>query len=360
MRALSNFFSSFGSNRSNTAGRVVGIDIGSSSIKLVELEDRKGVLTLTTYGETQLGPYDAKEVGQSVSLSADKEQQALVDVLRESAVKARQSVLAIPLSASFVTIMSFPDSRADEDLGPRIRVEARKYIPTQINEVTLDWAEVAAAGKNDTTRDVLVAAIQNDALRRFNTLTDFVNFGNPPSEIECFSTLRALFNDKDEHVAVIDIGAVSTKLYIVRSGLLQRMHRVRAGGSLCTKRIAEVLNVSFEDAEYKKRTAQFTDSTYRDIQRAHRSCYERPFGELRQVIAAYEESLGVQIGAVYMCGGGALFADAQAQAKEILQKDVVLAQPFVKVAYPAFMEDLMREIGPTFHVALGAALRAFE
>jgi type IV pilus assembly protein PilM len=354
---FSDLLSAFGASR-DTAPRTVGIDIGSSAIKVVELEEREGVLTLTTYGEIQLGPYNALEVGESVLLPADKEQQALVDVLRESAVKAKKSVLAMPLSASFVTVMSLK-SEPEEDLTPRIRVEARKYIPTQISEVTLDWAEIARGEASEGDRDVLVAAIQNDALKRFNDLTEFVGFPKPPSEIECFSAIRAIGNGEEVPAAIIDIGAVSSKLYIVHAGILQRMHRVRAGGALATKRIAESLELGFSDAEYQKRHLSEAVKQ-RDAIRAHASSYDRALVEFRQVIENYEQSLGVTLSTVTLTGGGALFEDIKRQAKDVLAKEVMVAQPFSKVAYPAFMEDLLMSIGPTFTVALGAALRAYE
>lgn len=354
---FSDLFASFGASRAG-APRTVGIDIGSSSIKVVELEEREGVLTLTTYGETQLGPYDAKEVGQSVTLTAEKEQQALVDVIRESAVKAKSAVLAMPLSASFVTVMSLK-SDAEEDLGPRIRVEARKYIPTQISEVTLDWAEIARGEASEGDRDVLVAAIQNDALKRFNALTEFVGFAKPPSEIECFSAIRAVSGGTDEHTAIIDVGAVSTKLYIMRGGLLQRMHRARAGGAVATKRIAEALDLTFDEAEVQKRNLT-SAAKARDVVRAHESSYDRALAEFRQVLENYEQSLGVTVPLITVTGGGAMFLDLKRQIKDVLGKEVSLAQPFTKAAYPAFMEDLLAEIGPAFTVALGAALRAYE
>lgn len=357
---LSKIFSSFGTSQRSRTNRAVGIDIGSSSVKVVELEERENILTLTTYGETQLGPYGGKSVGESVIFDAQKEQQALVDVFRESAVKAERAVLAIPLSSSFVTIMSL-EGAPEEDLEPRIRVEARKYIPTQISEVTLDWAEVASgAGEGSQTRDILVAAIQNDALKRFGALTEFVGLPQSPSEIECFSAIRALSSDSEEHTAIIDVGAVSTKLYIVRQGLLQRMHRHRAGGSLATKRMAEVLENTFDEAEIIKRTITPNTPKYADIERAHRSIYERALGEFRHVIDDYEKDQGIQLSKIYLSGGGALFPSFPAQVGEVLQKNITLASPFAKVAYPAFMEDLTRIIGPGFTVALGAALRAFD
>lgn len=360
MKAFSSILSAF-ANKGQSRDRSVGIDIGSSSIKVVEIQNRDGVLSLTTYGEIQTGPYAEKSVGESIQLDSKQEQQALVDILRESAVKASGGVFAMPLSSSFVTTIHF-EAEEKEDLAPRVRVEARKYIPVPINEVTLDWAEISEPekGKKSSDRDVLVAAIQNEALNRFKVLMQFVNLKEPPTEIECFSSLRAAFSADEKQVAVIDIGAVSAKLYIAKEGLLQRMHRVRAGGAIATKRIAEAMEMSFEEAELLKREINSDHPQYREVVRAHHSSYERPLVEFRQVIREYEEKTGEKLSAIYLAGSAVLFPTVKQLIADSLQYEIRYINPFTKVSHPAFMEDMMLELGPTFHVALGAALRAFE
>lgn len=359
MKSFSNIFSGLKS-KGASANRVVGIDIGSSSIKVVEVEERGGVLTLTTYGELQLGPYSEQEIGQSVTLDPKKEQQALVDVIRESAVKATNAVFAMPLASSFVTTINFT-ADIKEDISSRVRVEARKYIPVPIGEVTLDWAEVdSPANKGENRRDVLVAAIQNEALNRFRVLMQFVNLKEPPTEIECFSALRGVYKEEEGNIALIDMGAVSTKLYIAQNGLLQHMHRVRAGGAIATKRIASTLELSFEEAEIIKRNAKKEDQNFHDVKRAHHSCYDRALQEFRQVIREHEERAEAKIDTVYLTGGGSLFPTTKLLLEEALQKKVSYVNSFNKLAYPAFMEDMIAELAPTFHVALGSALRNFE
>lgn len=347
-------------SKSGDSKRVVGIDIGSSSMKVVEVQERDDVLSLTTYGELQLGPYADQEIGQSVVLDTKKEQQALIDIMRESAVKATSAVFSMPLASSFVTMIDFK-VEPKEDISTRIRVEARKYIPVPIGEVTLDWAEIEAdSGKDENHRRVLVAAIQNQALNRFRVLMQFANLKEPPTEIECFSSIRGIYNEEEKNVAIIDIGAVSTKLYIANNGLLQRMHRVRAGGVIATKRIAGILSISFEEAEIKKRMANKNDNDFREIEKAHHSSYERTWQEFRQVIKEYEDNLAVKLDAIYLTGGGSIFPTARTLAQDILRRDVTPVNTFSKVSYPAFMEDMMGDLSPTFHTALGAALRVFE
>jgi len=362
--ALADLLSSFSAKPvTATNNRVVGIDIGSSSIKVVELQNRDNVITLTTYGELELGPYDEeKPVGQAVTLTAQVERQALVDILRESAVKARQSVFAMPLSSSFVTVMSLL-APATEDISPRVRVEARKYIPVPMAEVTLDWAEVEhrAASENETeTRDVLLAAIQNEAFKRFTTLMQTVEFANPPIEIECFSAIRSLYTEENADVAIIDVGAISTKMYIVRGGLLQRMYRIRAGGALYTEKLATALGCSFEEAESIKRSLSPEHPQFSEALKLHQVTYDRVLKEFQQVITEYESRVGVAVPMIQLIGGGVLFPNFAAYVSQHLNRPAVLAQPFNKVAYPAFMEDTMNVIGSSFVVALGAALRTFE
>lgn len=357
---LADLFSSI-KPKTAAASRVVGIDIGSSSIKVVELQNREGVITLTTYGELELGPYsEEKPIGQSVILEPNIERQALVDILRESAVKARSAVLAMPLSASFVTTMSL-SAEVDEDITPRVRVEARKYIPVPIAEVTLDWAEIESLGDEKTTkRDVLLAAIQNEALERFGNLMQTVEFSKSPIEIECFSAIRSLYSEDSADMIIIGVGAITTKLYVVRGGLLQRMYRVRAGGSLFTEKIASELKISFEEAETLKRTVTYDDPRFPQIQKSHQVYYDRVLKEFRQIIESYENSVGLKIDNVFLIGGGSLFIGFDKFIASSLDRTISVALPFNKVAYPAFMEDTMNNIGATFATSLGAALRAFE
>lgn len=341
--------------------RVVGIDIGSSSIKVVELEDRDGVVTLTTYGELQLGPYDeGKSIGQPATLGAPTERQALVDILRESAVKAKKAVLSIPLSASFVTTMSL-DADGNDDISGRVRADARKYIPVPIADVTLDWAEISASSSEDENkREVLLAAIQNDALKRFMNLMQTVEMPAPLTEIECFSTIRAAYTQSQSAIAIIDIGASVCKLYLTEGGLLERMHRVPAGGIKVTEKLMQERQISFIDAENLKRTVTQKDADYGWVQKITHVTYARVLKEFKQVIDEYESYTGHSVAEIYVTGGASVGFGLDTAISHELARPVSLCTPFNKVAYPAFMEDTLNQIGPVFSTALGAALRQFE
>jgi Tfp pilus assembly PilM family ATPase len=138
------------------------------------------------------------------------------------------------------------------------------------------------------------------------------------------------------------------------------MYRIRAGGAIATKRIAEVLETDFDQAEIMKCAAKREKEDFTQIKRAHDSSYDRAFREFNQVIKEYEKKTGLEISSVYLAGGASAFPGIDNHLKSVIEKEVYLSNPFSKVAYPAFMEDTMDQIGPSFNVALGAALRAFE
>lgn len=340
--------------------KVVGIDFGSSSVKVVEIEMTDGVIALSTYGELQLGPYLDSDMGSNVVLPVAKKIEALVDVMRESGVNAKEGIFSLSLSESFVTIMSL-SAKKDDDIAPMVRVEARKYIPVPLTEVSLDWTEIPPdASKPALTKDIMLAAIQNSALAEIAAIQEAVQMMSKPLEIELFSNLRAITRESDSSIAVIDLGAQMCKLYIAEGGFLRRIHRVQSGGVYVTKTLAKELNISFEDAENLKRN-YVADSEYGPrMKKAVENAFQPAFAEFKRAINQYELRSGTEVGRIVLTGGSVLFPELPAIARYALDKDVEISNPFNKIAYPAFLEDTLTAIAPLFSVALGAALRQFE
>ena len=178
-------------------------------------------------------------------------------------------------------------------------------------------------------------------------------------EIEVFSAIRALYVE-DPLIAIIDCGARNNKLYIVQDGFLRRLHRVQAGGSLATQRVAELLSLEFGEAENIKRNFDAGSEQGADIKKAVLSTYERSMQEFKRALAQYELRSGAKFSKIILTGGAVTFPEFTAFVTYALDRPVELADPFKKISYPAFMEDAIKQLGPTFSVALGAALRNFE
>lgn len=339
--------------------KTVGIDLGSSSVKVVEIEATEKALVLRTYGELQLGPYGEASLGDIVRLDQQKRIEAVVDVMRESSANAKKGVLVIPLAVSFMTVVPVAATKS-EDLASKIAVEARKYIPIPLTDVALDWVELATpAGAETSMKEVLVAAIEHSTVKDFKDTLSAIGMASQPSEIEAFSLMRALNLPSDSTLAVLDLGAFTSKLYIARSGTIERIHRVVGGGAAITKRLAELRNISFEDAENLKRSYRVDLPEARDIEKATTTVLDNTLLEFKRIIDQYEARNGAQIARVALSGGVSAFPETPRYVKDVLAREAAIGNPFDRIAYPAFMEDTLREIAPSFGVAVGAALRHF-
>ncbi len=131
---------------------VLGIDIGSSSIKIVQLRREKGRAILETYGAIALGPYGNVEIGRSTQLPVEKVVEALKDLLKEANATTSDASLAIPYTSSLVSVIKLP-AAVENKLDQVMPLEARKYIPIPISEVQLDYQVVG--GEGDATKNSL-------------------------------------------------------------------------------------------------------------------------------------------------------------------------------------------------------------
>lgn len=343
----------------NDSGGVIGVDVGSSAIKIVQLHDQKGVATLDTYGELQLGPYDNTEIGRNTRLRPDKLIEAFVDILREAAATAGKVSSAISYNASFTTIITLPTDDP-EKIENMIPVEARKYVPVPLSDVTVDWFPVSAKTDRKATK-ILLAAIHNEALTRYEGMIRGAELIVVAHEIELFSTIRSAVTQEDSTVAIIDFGSGSTKLYIVHNGIIAKAHSIQMSGVDLTSAIAKVHTIDFRSAEEIKRTQGLgvvTDNP--QLEKAFIDILERGFREIHTVIKRHEEEEGNAVERVLLSGGGALLSGLVPYTTDMLSLPTSLANPFSKVAYPAFLEDTLKEAGPSFAVAVGAALRGLN
>ncbi len=344
---------------------VVGVDIGTSSIKVVGLTEGKNGAELETYGELQLGPYAGLEIGRTTNLEAGKLGTALTDILREANVTARNAALAIPHSASFIATVEFP-TNDQAKLASMVPIEARKYIPVAMSEVTLDWfvipprkqADTAPADPQTNTH-VLLAAIFNESLRKYRSAVQHAGVAVGLNEMESFSVIRSSIHEDDETVMIMDLGASSTKIYIVANGILHETHRMPIGGQDLTMAIVETMKLSIGEAEEAKRQMGFVVGEGYDprIVEALTRPIDRVANETKRVIARYESEGSEKIAKIYLTGGGASLRGLPESLGAAFGIPVVPANAFSKVAYPAFLEETLKEAGPTFAVAIGIALR---
>jgi type IV pilus assembly protein PilM len=132
------FFDNITNLFQKTNDKILGVDIGSSSIKIVQLSRKKGIPVLDTFGEISLSVFANKAVGRPVNLTEDKLTTALSDLMKESQADSTDVAFAIPLKSTLMFNLKLPKTIDESKLDEAVRLEARKYIPVPISEVQLD------------------------------------------------------------------------------------------------------------------------------------------------------------------------------------------------------------------------------
>lgn len=338
---------------------MLGVDIGSSSLKVVQLRREGGKAVLETYGELALGPYGGADVGQATNLPPEQISETLKDLLREAKVTTANCGVSIPFSRSLLSLVELPYRKNKEEQKTIIELEARKYIPVPMSEVQLDWFVVPKIGPREEeseqkTAQVLIVAVHNDELARLQQVMVGASLNATFYEIEIFSTIRAVVDEPVKPVMVLDIGAASTKIYVIEQGVVALSHSISTGSQDITRAIAVSSGVSISRAEaVKKETGIGGDPEHGSPELV----FSRIFSEARRVLVQYETSHKKSIASVVLTGGGGVTRSLSAYAKDIFSIDVHVANPFIKTEAPAFMRPILEDIGPEFAVAVGLALR---
>ncbi len=350
--------------------RVVGLDLGHSSVKAVQLRNEKGRAILETYGEMAVGPYGDLAVGQVSNLTSVKMAELLGDLFREANITARLVSLAIPLRSSLLLIIDLP-SLSSSQLGKVIPIEARKYIPVPISEVELDWwviprpvrsGDGSTAGEPESKKiEVLLAAIHKEVINQYTEHLKFLELTPAFFEIETFSAIRSIFSGERGATVILDLGAGTTKLAIVDYGVVRVSHTVSKGAQDITLAISRSLGLEFAKAEEIKRAVGLLERYEgQNIPGLASTIIEYIFAEVRKVLTIYQTRQRRSIEKVILIGGGALLKGLLELAGQNFEVPVTLGLPFTKVEYPAFLEGVLAKTGPGFAVAVGLALRHLE
>ncbi len=361
----------FGGQTDNTA---VGIDIGSSSIKVVELRREAGRAELVTYGALSLGQYkDGGSIGQTVALDAPTLAKALTDVLGETKITSKNAVIGIPSVSCIIFIVQLPAAIDETALTQVIPNESKKFIPVPIEDVSLDWyviprredsgiaSRVVAESGGEAKISVLVVATLNETLAKYSDVLQKAALPMDSLEIEVFSHIRSVLTRELFPVLIIDIGASKSKLTIVEHGIVETFRLVNRGSQDMTNSIMHSLEVTFDKAESIKKEFGILPTpehpTVPDLIKTH---LVEIFQEANANILAYEKRYNKNIGKIIFTGGGAMTKGLLEYAAQSFAAELVLAQPFAKVESPLFLQGVLKTTGPEFSIALGLALKKFQ
>ena len=335
----------------------LGLDIGSHTIKLVEVGKEKETIRLLSAGSSPTPPK-----GLTGATTSDYESVAVAikKLIKDTGSKAENINIALPESQVFTRIIEVPDL-SQRELGSAIKWEAEQYIPLPLEQVTVDYTVLRDSSQTGTNKmEVLLVASPKPLLEKYLTILELADILPQAVETEVIAISRALVRTAPgiKTIMIVSLGAQTTDLAIVRGGILAFTRSVSAGGEALSRALSQQLGFEQMQAEAYKRTYGLEkDKLEGKIVSAVKPIMDTIIGEINRAVAYYQQKYKEEkIGVTLLTGGTARLPGLVVYMAQSLGSEVQLANAWVGITRDNRFKVLDNE-GPVFTVAVGLALR---
>jgi len=345
--------------------KFLGIDIGVSSIKIVEISKWGGGRTLENYGLIQAKALFKEKLRTfeetTLLVSPTYVSRAIKAVIKEAKIKTKEAIFSIPDFSTFFVTFELPPMK-EKEIPEAVRYSAPQYIPLPISEITLDWRLVEGrptlSGEEGTKLKVLVIAIPNEVIAQYQMLAKMANLELYALESEVFGIVKS--STKEEGVVcLIDLGAHSSTVNIIDEGILKKSYSLDFSSNSLTYVISKSLELEYSQAEIFKEKYGLLPSKENIAEILYP--FLDPFlREVRNIFHDFRESEQKEVEKVLLVGGGAKLPGLKAYFSEVLKKEVEISNPFANLLYPPILGETLRELSPIFATAIGVALEQLD
>jgi type IV pilus assembly protein PilM len=344
----------------------LGIDIGTTAIKVVELSQRGDRIKLENYGEASaqtLYEKPFRTIDKNTLLFSSQEiAKALLAVFEEAKIIEKKAIFSIPDFASFFIDFSLPPM-TKEELPEAVKYEAKQYIPMPLSEVTLDYSiisgQLGKGRQKSTPLKILLVAVPNEIINQYYEIADLAGLQLRAIEAEAFGLMRSLIREDKGTVCIIDIGAQSTTINIVDNNILKKSHSFDISGGELTEVIAKSLNIDSIDAE-KLKKERGLDETGQNIKKVLLPLLDYVISETEKILKNFSQQEGKEPAKIILAGGSAQMAGLRQYFEETFKKEIIIADPFADIFYPPILEETLKQMGSSYSIAVGMALRGLE
>ncbi len=337
---------------------IIGIDIGSSSVKLVQLKEHKGSFQLLNVG---IVPIPAEAIVDNTLMDSSSIVQAIRNLVASLNIKAKDVSCSISGNSVIIRKITLPLMPVEE-LEDQIKWEAEQYIPFDINDVNIDFQKLSVDSFDPSKMNVLLVASKKDIINDYSAVFTEAGLQLSVVDVDSFAVQNSfeINHDSapDDVVVLVNIGASVTNINVVKNGITLYTRDVQVGGNLYTEEIQKQLGVSSAEADTLKLLAHETRTTgLADvISKVNDSITQ----EIRRSLDFYNTTANEdRISRVYLSGGCSKTYCLSENIAAKLGLPVDMINPFAKLEYNEkdFDQDYLSEIGPFMAVSVGLAIR---
>ena len=342
-----------------------GMDISSSSVKMVELVDGgKGAPRVERYAIEPL-PKDAVMDGNIMSLEAVTE--AVQRGFKRLATRTKNVALAVPTAAVITKVIIVQAGLRDEELEVQVESEANQYIPFALEEVNLDFQVVGPAPSSPDEIQVLIAASRKEKVDDRVAVAESAGLKSVVVDVESFAMqasfdlVKAQFQDggKDQNVALVDVGANVMNVTVLRNDQTVYTREQAFGGNQLTQDIMRQYGMSQEEAEAAKRSGGLPENYEAEVLRPFLENIALEIQRAMQFFFTATPYTSVEH--ILLTGGTAVIPGLEDVVSSRTQVNTIVANPFANMAVnPRIPLKRLVADAPSLMVACGLALRRFD
>jgi len=341
--------------------RFLGVDLGTSAVKVVELTLRGKKVHLENYGWADFDFFVKNN--DNFQSYEERIKIYLKNLTEKMKIKPKSAYVSIPGFIGLISLIDFPDM-SREEISKAISFEMHKYVPTPLEDVSAAW-DIVDKKENLSTEDsgsriqVLLVAVPKKEVIRCENIVKYSGLEIKAIELETFSIARSLVGDDMGNFLIIDIGSRACNIILVEKGLVKVNRNIGSGGNEITNTIAESMNISPERAEMlKKQGKDFINSKETMI---IFPALEIISSEAARVVSAYKDKIGnVKIDAVILSGGTAKLKGIDTYFSKALNIKTIIGDPWKKIEVDEKILPTVKTLGTSFSAALGLALKGVE
>ena len=348
-----------------SAPPLIGVDVSSTALKLVELtEAGKGAYRLERYAIEPL-PKDVVTDGNIANL--DQVADAMRRAHKRLGSRHRNIALALPAAMVITKKIIVPAGQTEEELELQVETEANQYIPFALDEVNLDFQTLGPAPNSPDEVEVLIAASRKEKVEDRVAIADAAGLKPRVMDVESYATEEAFkliapslpANGRDQNIALIDVGAHVMHFYVLRNNQILFSRDQAFGGNQLTHEIQRAFNLSPEEAESAKKNAGLPENYDVDVL--------QPFMETLALEATralqffFTSTSYSQVDQIVLAGGCALIPGLDELVAKRAGANTIVGNPFANMA----VSDRIRPRqlaadAPLLLIACGLALRSFD
>jgi type IV pilus assembly protein PilM len=344
----------------------VGIDIGTSEIKVIQLSSFAGRIKLENYGQISCKalyqrPFRTFEK-TTLLLSTQDIIRAIKAIFEEAKIKTKTAYFSIPDFATFFTTFELPPM-TKEEIPFAVEAEARRHIPLPLSEVVWDWQLLERKPFMGKERlKILLVSVPKEVVNQYSSIAKSLGIESTSLEAETFSLVRAL-SEKDKIISIIDIGARTTSCSIIDRKILKISRSFDLSEDEFVQAISKSLGIDPDLAEEMKKKYGILPTEIKEggeIREILLPLINSLLRDIEQTFLRFKNTERKEVEKIILAGGGANLPGLLQYFQSYFKKEVEIANPFKKIYFPIILEETLKEMGPSYSIAVGLALRAFE